>query len=397
MRRLGPDQRIHKEGVVHVQELTLRGSPFDQSVVIGDTFSERIRARASACGRLTPESEYLSEAERASECPDSDDSILYLAQCAELLFYIREHAPDLIELMHGVARGAGCTFEEIFRLNCQRAIAATRPREDIFTSCSAVAARTDDAGIVLARTGDYEIDPAKPKPLLPGTWDNDAVVFEVVPDSGMRHVLFGSAETLVAGDGMNEAGVSFGCLNLPYGPPRTGGGIPYNLVGRALVQRAESVEHAAQILSGWRQASRAKCWPVVDAAGGCLAIEKCFDRTGLVRAAPDGVFAQANDYLSPELRDLADHNESSADRVRTLREFISRAQARGGVTVATMEAAVRLHAEAGSLCRHGDAGRSDTLGFTTSAVLYLPEQSKMRVLYGDHPCRTHFQELTFDF
>ena len=379
-----------------MQELILKGSPFDQGVTIGDAFSERIRARALARERMNPESEFSSEAERASECPGADDPTLYLAQCGEVLFYMKEHVPDLIELMHGVARGAGCSFEDIFRLNCQRAIAGTRPRTDIFEGCSAVAARTDDAGMVLARTGDGMAHPGKPKPGLPGAWDNDFAVFKVVPDRGLRHILFGDVETLVAGDGMNEAGVSYGCLNVPYGPLRVGGGIPYNLVGRALVARAESAGHALEILTGWRQASRAKCWPVVDGAGGCLAIEKCFDRTGVATPDEDDVLAHANDYLSPEMQDLADGDENSADRVRTLGGFIHQAQAEGGVTVATMEAAVRLHAEAGSICRHGEAGRADGCGFTNSAAVYLPEQRKMRVMCGNHPCRAEFHELTFD-
>ena len=376
--------------------LLLKGSSFQQGATIGKAFAARIRTRAAAHERMTAQSEYISDAERASECPQSDDPTRYLAQCAEVLFYLEEHAPDLIDLMQGVARGAGCSFEDVFRLNCCKAIAATRPRDDVLDGCSAVAAHTDDAGMVLARTGDGEVDPDEPRPTLSGTWGDEVMVFLVVPDHALRHILFGSVTTLVAGDGMNEAGVSFGCLNLPYGPLRVGGGIPYNLVGRALAPRAESVQHAADILTDWRQASRAKCWPLVDAQGGCLAAEKMFDRTGLARPAADGVYAQGNDYISAELQDLADHNQSSSDRTGTLREFINRAQSEGGVTVATMEAAVRLHAEAGSICRHGDPGRSDARGFTSTAAVYLPQRLEMRVLAGDHPCRASFHRVTFD-
>jgi len=391
-----PIQRVRWE-TPQLQELILKGSSFEQGRSIGAAFADRIRTRAAAHERMGPQSEYGSDAERASECPKTNDPAIYLAQCAELLLYLQQHVPDLIALMRGVAAGADCTFEDIFRLNCQRAIAGTRPRRDLLESCSAVAASTDDAGMVLARTGDGMLDPARPTPALPGGWSSDLAVFKIVPRRGLRHILFGSVETLVAGDGMNEVGVCFGCLNLPYGPLRVGGGVPYNLVGRALAPRAETADHAVEILSGWRQASRAKCWPVVDGAGRSLAIEKCFARTGLARPAPDGVLAHANDYLSPQMQDLADGDQNSADRVRTLRDFVARARAAGTVTAATMEVAVQVHAEAGSICRHGAPGRSDRLGFTSSAAIYLPQQRKMRVLCGDHPCRGEFHELSFDF
>jgi hypothetical protein len=241
------------------------------------------------------------------------------------------------------------------------------------------------------------LDPARPRPKLPGGWSGELAVFKVVPDRGLRHILFGSVDTLVAGDGMNEAGVSFGCLNLPYGPLRIGGGIPYNLVGRALAPRAESAAHAIEILSGWREASRAKCWPLVDGTGAAVAVEKCFDRTGVVRPDAGGVLVHANDYLADYLQDLADGDRNSADRVGTLRRHIARMRSGGKLTVAALEAATRLHAGQGAICRHGEPGRSDGLGFTSSAAVYLPEQRKMRVLCGDHPCRGVFREVGFDF
>jgi hypothetical protein len=196
---------------------------------------------------------------------------------------------------------------------------------------------------------------------------------------------------------MNEAGVSFGCLNLPYGPPRMGGGIPYNLVGRALAPRAESVETAQEILTGWRQTSRAKSWPLVDGNGHSLAVEKCFDRTGVVKPDEEGVMALANDYLSPQLEDLADRDPSSAERAKTLREFVATQRLGGALTVETMMDALRIHATVGSICRHGGFEPSDRGGFTGSAVVYLPEKREMHVMCGDHPCRAAFHALTFDF
>jgi len=87
---------------------------------------------------------------------------------------------------------------------------------------------------------------------------------------------------------------------------------------------------------------RASRRPLVLSAGSCLAVEKCFDRTGVVWPAQDGALAQASDYLSPPMQDLADGDENCAKRVGTLHGFIACTKAEGALTVATMEAAVRL-------------------------------------------------------
>jgi len=373
--------------------LVLRGSPFEQGLAIGKAFGERIRARLSQ-GCCPSGEQYASEAERAAESREQDEPAEYLARCAEVLLYLQEHAPDLVELMRGVARGAGCSFEEVFRLNSRRAIAATRIRTDELFGCSAVIAPTEDAGVVLARTGDEMLQPGQAPPALRGVWDEGLAVFDVRPARGLRHILFGSVEELVAGDGMNEAGVCFACLNLPYGPQGVGGGIPYNLVGRALAPRAESVGHALEILSQWRQASRSKCWPLADGEGRCMAVEKSFDRTGVVEPGPDGVLAHANDYMSPALADLAANERNSADRVRTLRDYVARVRASGTLTSRAMQDALRVHSAAGSICRHGQPGPADALGFTSSAVVYLPQLRRMHVLCGAHPCRGQFHELS---
>jgi hypothetical protein len=57
----------------------------------------------------------------------------------------------------------------------------------------------------------------------------------------------------------------------------------------------------------------------------------------------------------------------------------------------------RLHAPAGSICRHGTPGAADDSYHTIGAVLYIPARGQVQVMFGDRLCRARLEIFEFDF
>src|SRR5947208_292733 len=114
-------------------------------------------------------------------------------------------APDLVEEMRGIARGAGVPFERVFLLNSLLDLGSFRYLElaDNFAGCStfAVAAEAKTGRTLVGQTYD-----------MPALHQDYLLLLRLKPNGGPRQLVFTFAG-IVGAAGLNEAGLA---VNINY-------------------------------------------------------------------------------------------------------------------------------------------------------------------------------------
>lgn len=360
-----------------MRQIILRGCAVERGQQLGETFRCEIQDRVEAftAAALTNK---LAE---------------FAPQYRAVLEYMQQHTPELIDQMRGMAQGAGCEFKAVFYQHCASAIEATKAADDSKQQCSAFAAITVDAGAVLGNTVDF----CKPRMPISYYGEQGFVLQREIPLSGPRYVRVCRVGTLWGGLGINEEGLACGSLSVPAAPAQTGGGISYLLIAPALVARAKTTTEAIELLQGWVQLGNSKCWPVIDGQGRYVAVEKSFNRAAVLEPK-GGLLFHANDYLCPQMHDLADGQQHSKDRIAVLERRFRRARENSEpINLKFVAGCLRLHAEAGSICRHGQPGPIDDRYYTIAAALFIPARREVQLIAGVHPCRGRLETFSFDF
>ena len=285
----------------------------------------------------------------------------------------RRLAPDLVEEMQGIARGAAVPFERVFLLNSLLDLNSFRYLDlaTAFAGCStfAVAAEAGTGKTLVGQTYD-----------MPAFHQDYLTLLRLKPAAGPRQLVFTFAG-IVGAAGLNEAGIA---LNINYlSPLDVGLGRLHSVVVRqvlASTQLADALTHP--VLPPRAGGAH---FLVADRDGNVVSIETTARR--FVVAYPEGgAIGHTNHYLAAELRDTeylrAGSIGGSLARYTALRRFL---QERGDrLTVEALMELTRNHTSCPrSICAHGISSEpAESRTRTVAALVQVPADGVMHVTSG---------------
>jgi isopenicillin-N N-acyltransferase-like protein len=285
----------------------------------------------------------------------------------------QREAPDLVEEMRGIARGAGVAFERVFLLNSLLDLNSFRYLDlaTAFAGCStfAVVAEAGTGKTLVGQTYD-----------MPEFHQDYLTLLRLRPAQGPRQLLFTFAG-IVGAAGLNEAGLA---LNINYLSPLDVG------VGRlhsVVVRQVLAATQLADALTSPALPPRAggAHYLIADRDGNVVSLETTARRFAV--AYPEGnALGHTNHYLASELKEIeyvrGGSIGSSLARYTALRRFL---RDRGDrlTTEALMELTRNHTSYPRSICAHGasfEAAGSRTR--TVAAMVQVPADGVMHVTAG---------------
>jgi isopenicillin-N N-acyltransferase-like protein len=285
----------------------------------------------------------------------------------------QREAPELVEEMRGISRGAGVPFERIFLLNSLLDLNSFRFLElaTAFAGCSTfgVVAEAGTGKTLLGQTYD-----------MPELHQDYLTLLRLKPSDGPRQLVFTFAG-IVGAAGLNEEGLG---VNINYLSPRDVGlGRLHSVVVRQILAARQLADALTPAATPPRAGGAH--FLVADRDGNLVSVETTAKR--FVVAYPEGnAIGHTNHYLAGELKEIeyvrAASIGSSLARYTALRRFL---RERGEqLTVAALMELTRNHTSyPRSICAHGatfeQAGQKTR---TVSALVQVPADGVMHVTRG---------------
>lgn len=342
--------------------LELSGTPGQMGAAHGEAQRQRIRAFAD---------QFLGWLVAGAAMPLTEEQLwrLWAPQVAAN----ERQAPDLVEEMRGIARGAAMPFERVFLLNSLLDLNAFRYLEMAcsFAGCTtfAVAREAGTGRTLLGQTYD-----------MPEFLQNYLAVLRLRPAQGPRQLLFSFAG-IVGAAGLNEAGVA---VNINFlSPLDQGPGKLHSVVVRQALATTQIADALTPILSAPRAGGAH--FLVADRDGTLVSVETTAKRHQVFY--PEGnAIGHTNHYLADFLRD-AEYTRvpsigSSVARYAALRRFF---RERGEtLDLEGLKALTRSHVSyPRSICAHGaDWEPAGAKGRTVSAMIAIPAEGTMQLTCG---------------
>lgn len=343
--------------------LDLAGSPGQIGAAHGEAQRDRIREHAERFLHwvLSSASVRLTEAE------------LWDRWAPQVAANQRE-APELVEEMRGIARGAGVPFERIFLLNSMLDLVSFRYLDlaRAFTGGCSTFAVTAEAGTGKTLIGQtYD---------MPEFHQDYLTLLRLKPARGPRQLVFTFAGIIGAG-GLNEVGLA---VNINYLSPRDVGlGRLHSVVVRQILASPQLADALTAPVVPPRAGGAH--FLIADRDGNLISIETTARRFAV--AYPEGnAIGHTNHYLASELKEIeyirSGSIGSSLARYTALRRFFLE---RGNqVTTADLMELTRNHtAFPRSICSH--PATSEPFGHngrTVAAMVLVPADGVMHITNG---------------
>ena len=345
-----------------IPTLDLAGSPAQIGAAHGEAQRERIR---EYCDR------FLSSLLSGTQVKVTEAELW--AQWSPQVAANQREAPDLVEEMRGIARGAGVSFERIFLLNSLLDLNSFRYLDlaRSFAGCStfAVVSEADTGKTLIGQTYD-----------MPEFHQNYLTVLRLEPAQGPRQLIF-TFSGIVGAAGLNEEGLA---LNINYLSPRDVGlGRLHSVVVRQVLAATQLADALTPVATPPRAGGAH--FLIADRDGNVISVETTAKRFAI--AYPEGnAIGHTNHYLASELKEIeyirGSSIGSSLARYTALRRFLLE---RGGklTTAALMELTTDHTAYPRSICAHG-AGfeQAGNRTRTVSALVQSPADGVMHLTNG---------------
>ncbi len=340
-------------------EITLRGGPRARGRSQGEAFAAEIRGLMAEC-----QSAWLAGMPTGRVALLRDNMVTYM----------RNHWPALIDELAGIAEGADLPFDDICTLNFVSAIGALGP------GCSNFIVRQTASGPVLGKTSDIGED------------YRYYSLQRVMPDEGgLSYLAISWIGCLWAEVGINSAGLSLGQGSGPTQPAQRGYGVPTLQYPRALLAGCKDTAEALALSAHLDMAGKGLNMAMVDAAGDAAVVERSGTRYCARRPAADAIYC-TNHFVSAEMQGMiplsgpglpaeeitADSQERLADLERF---FAAHAEA---YCKEDLLGLLRRQRHEGGLAQNVPPGR-----VTHFAYLLLPQRGEMWISQG-RPWETEF-------
>jgi isopenicillin-N N-acyltransferase-like protein len=296
----------------------------------------------------------------------------------------QREAPNLVEEMRGIARGAGVPFERVFLLNSLLDLGSFRylPLGSVFAGCSTfgVVAEAGTGKTLVGQTYD-----------MPELHQDYLTVLRLRPAQGPRQLVFTFAG-IVGAAGLNEAGLA---VNINYLSPRDVGlGRLHSVAVRQALGSAQLADALTPLVLPPRAGGAH--FLVADRDGNVLSVETTAKR--FVVAYPEGnAIGHTNHYLAPELKEIeyvrAGSIGGSIARYTALRRFL-RERGDNLTTAALMELTRNHTSYPRSICAHGaDSEPVGARSRTVAALVQVPADGVMHLTNGC-ACESSYHAVT---
>jgi isopenicillin-N N-acyltransferase-like protein len=341
--------------------LTLTSTPAQIGAAHGEAQRERIREHADRFLDYTLSGAAISMTEET-----------LWAKWAAQVPANQAAAPDLVEEMRGIARGAGVPFERIFLLNSLLDINSFRYlplAQNYGCSTFAVVAAADTGKTLVGQTYD-----------MPAFHQDYLTLLRLKPAQGPRQLLFTFAG-IVGAAGLNEEGIA---LDINYLSPRDVG------VGRlhsVVVRQILACTNLADALTPAALPPRAggAHFLVADRDGNIVSLETTAQRHQVFY--PEGnAFGHTNHYLADWLKPYeyirSGSIGSSIARYTALRRYFGDHGDR--LTLEGLQELTRNHTSyPRSICAHGSAAETPaTKTRSVAALVQVPGEQTMHITHG---------------
>jgi len=283
--------------------------------------------------------------------------------------------PRAVDMLRGIAEGAGAPFEQLLALNCSEETTCAAawvwpPAEGHCTSFAFVAGERTVAG----HNEDWYPD------------DIEAlVVRRVRVKGGAEFISVGPAYYLPI-TGVTARGFSSAANTVYYRDERVG--VPNNVV-LAGVLEADGLEGAAALIAGARRA-RGSNHLFADETGRIQDVET--SATRLAHLDGGVCFAHTNHYVSPELSpEDASRSEGSPQRLARAYELLATGLDAAADPIDLAMSVLRDHGNAPeSICGHwNDADPAQDQSVTTVSMVWEPAERRVHVAAGQ-PCEHEY-------
>jgi isopenicillin-N N-acyltransferase-like protein len=342
--------------------LTLSGTPAQIGAAHGEAQRERIREYADR---------FVDNLLKTAAVSLTEETLW--SQWAPQVAANQSEAPDLVEEMRGISRGAGVSFERIFLLNSLLDLGSFRylPLAQNFAGCSTFAV------VVEAGTG---------KTLVGQTYDLSELhqdyltLLRLKPAQGPRQLVFTFAG-IVGAAGFNEAGLA---VNINYLSPRdVGPGRLHSVIVRQILTGTNLADALTPAVVPPRAGGGH--FLVVDRDGNVVSVETTAKRHQIFY--PEGnAIGHTNHYLADWLKPFEyirwGSIGSSIARYTALRRYFRDHGDR--LTVEALKELTRNHTSyPRSICAHGasfeEAGSRTR---SVAAMVQVPADQTMHITKG---------------
>jgi isopenicillin-N N-acyltransferase-like protein len=297
----------------------------------------------------------------------------------------QSEAPDLVEEMRGIARGAGVPFERIFLINSLLDIGNMRylPLVQNFAGCStfAVAAEAGTGKTLIGQTYD-----------MADFHQNYLTLLRLKPARGPRQLLFTFAG-IIGAAGQNEAGIG---VNINYlSPLDVGWGRLHSIMIRQILAGTQLADALTPPVLPPRAGGAH--FLIADRDGNLVSIETTAKRHWVFY--PEGnAIGHTNHYLAGWLKEVeylrSSSIGSSLARYTALRRFLHDHGDR--LTVESLKQLTRNHTSyPRSICAHGaDPEPAGTRTRTVAAMVQVLADQTMYITSGC-ACENEYHAVNF--
>lgn len=294
---------------------------------------------------------------------------------------LENEAPELLEEMQGIAKGAEVSLEDVLFINARSELLLMSPQSGLPQAgeCTAVALagnRTESGRLIMGQNWDWYHSILE-----------TSAVFHIKPSKAPAAFYLAEAGQ-VGKIGINEAGVGVLINILMTGG--VGQGIPFHVLLRMVLAEEKCADAAAMVKNAPR--AGASHLMIGDANGDAIGIE-ISDVTSAEIKPDNGLLIHTNHYCDP---DLAPQDLGKALFVDSEPRY-NRAQsilAEKDIWDEKSFETLFVNHEDGlpSICRHVDHEADEYMRVATLAsVIMVPDNKTMRVTYGN-PCDAEYSE-----
>ena len=305
----------------------------------------------------------------------------------EILPFIRDYSPELLEELEGMAEGSGADFDDLLTLN-SRSEAMTliqRPAsdEEELDGCSSVAILPDamgDGHTVLAQNWDTY------------TWQEyGTIILQVLKDDGADMMIVTEAGQL-ARYGMNQAGIALGVNSLHKTYNTKVFGVPSVFVRRKFLEQDRYVDAVNKIFAA--ESMLPMYYAAAYAGGDAMGFEK-LERGHLVLYPENGLIAHSNHLKHPKYAYQVDSLGGTLYRDRRILHHLEPKV--GSITRADIIEAFKDHfGFPFCVCRHGDERKKELDKISTLGCIIMDTTDKRMWVCKGTPCCGQFREYAWD-
>ena len=357
-----------------IARLELKGTPYEIGLAHGKALSERIVAFAASVtsvhqannGRLRVERETL------------------MNFCRRNVGFLEKFSASLVQEMHGIADGAGVSFEEILYLNSfleledlRAPVLGAKNMADALWGCTSFNVTGDaaaDGRACIGQTFDME-----------KYYEKYLVLLSITPQDGPAMLVLSFAGVLGL-VGLNSAGVAAVINKIAATDARPGVIYPF------IMRKALGSERIGDALGAVIFSPRATGMNYQLAGSG---VAFCAETSaGYYHLLPiDGAVAHSNHFVSEDMRRFETPNwlshGGSMVRKYVADRFLE--NNRGRLTPALLKQLTRDHTNhPRCICAHGFDGEGETTAFhTIFAVIMDPRERTLEVCPGN-PCENRY-------